>query len=54
MGDALSFQLATKMNLQLFFQGRDFLTTPEKNAMKMLGYEKSEKNLGLPSKPSAV
>lgn len=52
MGDVFSFQLAVKMNVPLFFQGKDFLTTPVKNAMKMLGYEMSEKNLGVPSEAS--
>jgi ribonuclease VapC len=54
MGDVFSFQLAVKMNLPLFFQGKDFLTTPVKNAMEMLGYEMSEKNLGVPTRRSTV
>lgn len=49
MGDLFSFQLAMKMNLPLFFQGKDFLKTPVKNAMKMLGYEMNEDNLGVPT-----
>jgi uncharacterized protein with PIN domain len=49
MGDLFSFQLAMKMNLPLFFQGKDFLQTPVKNAMKMLGYEMNEDNLGVPT-----
>ena len=52
MGDVFSFQLAMKMDLPLFFQGKDFLTTPVKNAMTMLGYEMSERNLGVPTQPS--
>jgi hypothetical protein len=35
--------------LPLFFQGKDFLQTPVKNAMKMLGYEMNEENLGVPT-----
>jgi ribonuclease VapC len=54
MGDVFSFQLAMKMNLPLFFQGKDFLTTPVKNAMKMLGYEMTERNLGVPKKADTV
>lgn len=50
MGDVFSFQLAVKMNLPLFFQGKDFLRTPVKNAMAMLGYDMNEKNLGVPTK----
>ena len=50
MGDLFSFQLALKMNLPLFFQGKDFLRTPVKNAMRMLGYEMNESNLGVPTK----
>ena len=42
-------QLATKMDLPLFFQGEDFLTTPVKSAMTILGYEMSEANLGVPT-----
>jgi hypothetical protein len=53
-GDVFSFQLAVKMNLPLFFQGKDFLKTPVKNAMKILGYEMSEQNLGVPTKPSPI
>lgn len=49
MGDVFSFQLAVKMNLPLFFQGKDFLKTPVKNAMKILGYEMNENNLGVPT-----
>ena len=49
MGDLFSYQLAIKMNLPLFFQGKDFLKTPVKNAMKMLGYEMTESNLGIPT-----
>lgn len=49
MGDLFSFQLAIKMNLPLFFQGKDFLQTPVKNAMKMLGYEMTDDNLGVPT-----
>ncbi|MBC7624645.1 MAG: type II toxin-antitoxin system VapC family toxin [Aeromicrobium sp.] len=49
MGDLFSLQLAMKMNLPLFFQGKDFLKTPVKNAMKMLGYEMNEDNLGVPT-----
>lgn len=52
MGDVFSFQLAMKMNLPLFFQGKDFLRTPVKNAMQMLGYEMNESNLGVPTRPS--
>ena len=54
MGDVFSFQLAVKMNLPLFFQGKDFLKTPVKNAMTMQGYEMNERNLGVPSKPSPI
>ena len=50
MGDIFSFQLAAKLNLPLFFQGKDFLKTTVKNAMTMLGYEMTEKNLGVPIK----
>ncbi len=50
MGDVFSFQLAIKMNLPLFFQGKDFLKAPVKNAMYLLGYEMNENNLGVPSK----
>ena len=50
MGDLFSLQLAVKMNLPLFFQGKDFLRTPVKNAMRMLGYEMNENNLGVPTK----
>jgi ribonuclease VapC len=35
MGDLFSFQLAMKMDLPLFFQGKDFLKTPVKNAMAL-------------------
>ena len=52
VGDVFAFQLATTMDVPLFFQGKDFLTTPVKNAMKLLGYEMSELNLGMPSLPS--
>ena len=52
MGDVFAFQLATTMDVPLFFQGKDFLTTPVKNAMKLLGYEMSDENLGVPSFPS--
>ena len=48
-GDVFSFQLAVKMDLPLFFKGRDFLKTPVKNAMNILGYEMTEKNLGVPT-----
>ncbi len=48
MGDVFSFQLATTMDLPLFFQGKDFLSTPVKNAMALLGYEMTEANLGVP------
>jgi ribonuclease VapC len=51
MGDVFSFQLATKMDLPLFFQGKDFLKTPVKNAMTALGYEMNEDNLGVPTMP---
>ena len=54
MGDVFSFQLAVKLNLPLFFQGKDFLKTPVKNAMKMLGYEMNEKNLGVPIRASPI
>ena len=54
MGDVFSFQLAVKLNLPLFFQGKDFLKTPVKNAMKMLGYEMNEKNLGVPTRASPI
>ena len=54
MGDLFSFQLAVKMNLPLFFQGKDFLKTPVKNAMQTLGYEMNEKNLGVPTAPSLL
>ena len=49
VGDVFSFQLAVKMDLPLFFQGKDFLKTPVKNAMNILGYEMTEKNMGVPS-----
>ena len=49
MGDVFSFQLATKMDLPLFFQGKDFLTTPVKSAMTILGYEMSQAKLGVPT-----
>ncbi len=49
MGDLFSYKLAIKMNLPLFFQGKDFLKTPVKNAMKLLGYEMTESNLGIPT-----
>jgi uncharacterized protein with PIN domain len=52
MGDVFSFQLAIKMKLPLFFQGKDFLKTPVKNAMAILGYEMNEKNLGVPTPQS--
>ena len=54
MGDVFSFQLAAKMNLPLFFQGKDFLRTPVRNAMQLLGYEMNENNLGVPTKPSPI
>ncbi|MGS0742406.1 type II toxin-antitoxin system VapC family toxin [Glaciimonas sp. GG7] len=54
MGDVFSFQLAVKMNLPLFFQGKDFLKTPVKNATNILGYEMNEKNLGVPIKSSPI
>jgi len=54
MGDMFAFQLAGKLNLPLFFQGKDFLKTPVNNAMKMLGYEMDEKNLGVPTQPSPI
>ena len=49
LGDVFSFQLAVKMDLPLFFQGKDFLKTPVKNAMNILGYEMTEENLGVPT-----
>lgn len=49
MADVFSFQLAVKMDLPLFFQGKDFLKTPVKNAMKILGYEMTVNNLGVPT-----
>lgn len=48
MGDIFSFQLAQKMDIPLFFQGKDFLKTPVRNAMEILGYEMNEQNLGVP------
>ena len=54
MGDVFSFQLAAKMNLPLFFQGKDFLHTPVKNAMRLLGYEMNQNNLGVPTRPSPI
>ncbi len=48
MGDLFSFQLATKMDLPLFFQGMDFLRTPVKNAMLMRGYVMNATNKGVP------
>ena len=53
MGDLFSFQLAMKMDLPLFFQGKDFLKTPVKNAMALLGYTMTENNLGIPT-PSSL
>jgi len=52
LGDLFSFQLALKMDLPLFFQGKDFLKMPVKNAMNILGYEMNEKNLGVPTMSS--
>jgi len=49
MGDLFSFQLAMKMDLPLFFQGKDFLKTPVKNAMALLGYTMTENNQGIPA-----
>ena len=49
MGDLFSFQLAMKMDLPLFFQGKDFLKTPVKNAMALLGYTMTENNQGIPT-----
>lgn len=49
MGDIFAFQLAMKMNLPLFFQGKDFLKTPVKNAMTLLGYEMNDANFGVPT-----
>lgn len=49
MGDIFSFQLAQKMGLPLFFQGTDFLATPVKNAMGMLGYVMDSGNKGVPT-----
>ena len=54
MGDVFSFQLAAKMDLPLFFQGKDFLKTPVKNAMSTLGYEMNEDNLGVPTTPGPI
>jgi ribonuclease VapC len=54
MGDVFSFQLAEKLNLPLFFQGKDFLKTPVKNAMAILGYEMTEKNLGVPARATPL
>ncbi len=54
MGDVFSFQLAVKLNLPLFFQGKDFLKTPVKNAMTRLGYDMNEENLGVPTKPRSI
>lgn len=54
MGDMFSFQLAVKMTLPLFFQGKDFLKTPVKNAMTTLGYEMNEDSLGVPTTPSPI
>ena len=51
MGDVFAFQLATALDVPLFFQGKDFLTMPVKNAMKLLGYEMNDRNLGVPSLP---
>lgn len=48
MGDLFSFVLAQGRDLPLFFQGVDFLHTPVKNAMRMLGYSMTPENLGVP------
>ena len=53
MGDLFSYQLATKMDLPLFFQGMDFLQTPVKNAMLLRGYLMNAANKGVPSAPPA-
>lgn len=49
MGDIYPFILARKMDIPLFFQGKDFLATPVKNAMRMLGYEMTDANQGVPT-----
>ena len=49
MGDIFSFVLAHQMDLPLFFQGSDFLETPVKNAMMILGYEMNHQNRGVPT-----
>jgi len=46
MGDIFSFILAQQLNLPLYFQGLDFLQTPVKNAMAILGYEMNADNRG--------
>lgn len=46
IGDLFTYSLAKKMNLPLFFQGKDFANTDLANAMKQLGYEVSE--MGVP------
>lgn len=53
LGDVFSFQLAQKMDMPLFFQGLDFLSTPVKNAMALRGYTMDASNKGVPTeKPS--
>lgn len=52
MGDLFSFQLAVKLNLPLFFQGKDFSKTLVKNAMELMGYAMNEQNLGVPTRSS--
>lgn len=49
MGDIFPFILAQKLNLPLFFQGLDFLQTPTKNAMGLLGYAMNAQNKGVPT-----
>ena len=48
MGDIFSFVLAQQLNLPLYFQGLDFLQTPVKNAMAILGYQMNADNRGVP------
>ncbi len=48
MGDIFAYVLATQLDMPLFFQGMDFLQTPVKNAMHILGYQMTIESLGMP------
>lgn len=52
LGDLYTYSLAKHLDLPLFFQGTDFENTDLKNAMRVLGYQVSEK--GVPMIPKTI